>query len=506
MRKGLTQTMTIVVAAVASLILLGSTQLLAGGMTSFMKGEVMEVQADRIINTGLILDSVPSGEMEIDVTGYALRYDGSSGEIGVKYGSKEITRSAEPLLEAYDSIQAPNNFQEPEGPIRLRKEVSGGEETLVLVTDGSRAGSDDGDESGSGGEGDAEPTYPPNLPGGGSEGSEESYRAIGGGATYDDKITQSQADYTVSNSGELQSALQQAEAGETVFVPEDERIEVGIEEFTVPKDVTLASNRGVDGSRAGLIDNVDEKWPVFKLRSNSRVTGLRIDGPKWEWMAGKQGDAPHYDDGMGLRVNGNNVEIDNNAITGFGHAAVGVFSSDAHVHHNNISHNPRGGLGYGVTVNAPNALIEYNYMNYNRHSIAGGAGEGGYEARYNVFGDDHISHVMDMHRPGGSTIEIHHNTVRDKERTKAHNSIETLDEPRMVQAVAIRGTPSDIASIHNNWFYNSIEPPNSADGWGPEAIIQAHTDDWQNLEFENNHYGENQPESCDIGAPREGCQ
>ena len=68
-------------------------------------------------------------------------------------------------------------------------------------------------------------------------------------------------------------------------------------------------------------------------------------------------------------------------------------------------------------------------------------------------------------------------------------------------AVAIRGVPSDGAYVHDNWFYNPEEPRSTPDGWTDEAIIQVHTTSWQNVEFENNHYGSSEPSSSDIGCP-----
>jgi hypothetical protein len=204
----------------------------------------------------------------------------------------------------------------------------------------------------------------------------------------------------------------------------------------------------------------------------------------------------HYTEGQGIGIGGSDVEIDNNQIWGFAHSAVGG-GSNIHVHHNYIHHNSRTGLGYGVTA-ADDSIIEYNHFNHNRHSVAG-SGDESYTARYNYVGPRSISHIFDMHEPGGETIKIHHNTVR---------AVEQDDDNKNTPAVTIRGTPSDVADIHHNWIYNTEEPCASPGSWPGCAILQTQhgSSSFQNVEFSSNHYGETEPDSCDIGAPRDGCQ
>lgn len=68
--------------------------------------------------------------------------------------------------------------------------------------------------------------------------------------------------------------------------------------------------------------------------------------------------------------------------------------------------------------------------------------------------------------------------------------------------VAIRDVPSDRADIWNNWFYNFEEPRDTPNDWTDEAIIQVHTDSWQNVNFWDNHYGSDQEPPHYVGAPR----
>ena len=308
---------------------------------------------------------------------------------------------------------------------------------------------------------------------------------IGGGDGYEDVVQPSEATDTVASVSALVDALGSASSGDVVYVDGGAELDLGSQDITVPAGVTLASDRGVDGAAGGHIYTTSVMWPLVYVSGGARVTGLRVSGPSYSYREYHSNEVD-----MGLRVTGSGVEIDNNEIWGFTHAAIRP-AGDTHVHHNHVHHNPMDGLGYGVSTTSGQPLIEYNEFNYNRHSIASGGGNG-YVARYNHFGAAAVDHVMDMHRPGGTTIEIHHNTV------EAVSHVQDSGRP---EAVAIRGTPSDVANIHGNWFYNPYEPKSTPDGWDGSAITQVHTSDWQNVEFQDNHYGSDEP-APDIGCPR----
>jgi len=308
---------------------------------------------------------------------------------------------------------------------------------------------------------------------------------IGGGEGYEHTVAPEQADVTVSSRGELESALSSASSGAVVYVDGDATIDMGGAEWSIPDGVTLASNRGIGGAPGGQLSTTDLPWPMFVIGANARVTGLRVTGQYEEYADLTDGPVS-----IGLQAGGTGVEIDNCEVSGFSHAAIRPYT-DTHVHHNDVHHNPMDGLGYGVSVTRGEPLIEYNYFNYNRHSVAG-AGGCGYTVRYNHFGPETVDHVIDQHKPGGTTMEVHHNTVE---------AVQHVQDGGATEAVAIRGTPDDVADIHHNWFYNPTEPKSSPDGWDGSAITQVHTGAWQNVEYEANHYGSEEPAE-DVGAPR----
>lgn len=311
--------------------------------------------------------------------------------------------------------------------------------------------------------------------------------AIGGGDGYSNVVHESEATEVVSSLSQLRNALGSASSGDVVYVDGGADIDVGENQLTVPSGVTLASDRGIDGAKGGQLSTDGHPWGMLQLQSNVRVTGLRIVGPRWDWV-----DETETTE-LGIDASGSGVEVDNIEGCGWGYAVVRT-SGDTHVHHSHLHHCSRMGHGYGVaTEGSDYPIIEYNHFEHNRHSVQGNGG--GYEIRFNIVDGPGISHVFDQHRPGGTTMKIHHNTVRVVEDAGGRSG------GGNVPAVAIRGVPSDVADIHNNWFYNGKQPRSSPSDWTDEAIIQVHTSSWQNVEFDNNHYGSSEP-SSDVGHPR----
>lgn len=308
---------------------------------------------------------------------------------------------------------------------------------------------------------------------------------LGGGEGYGDTVPPSAATTTVSSADELASALDAASEGDVVYVAGDADIDLGGRELAIPAGITLASNRGIGGAPGGRIGTEQDPWPMFEVGAGTRVTGLRIAGPHDAYL--------EYDENrvsMGLRATGSGVVFDNNDVSGFSHAAIRT-AGDTHVHHNHVHHNPMDGIGYGVSTTTGHPVIEYNYMNYNRHSVASSGGNG-YTVRFNHFGPDAIDHVIDCHPPGGTTLEIHHNTV------EAVTQVQNDETP---EAVAVRGVPDDVADVHHNWLFNDNEPKERPEGWDGSAITQVNVDDWAHLTFEHNHYGSDEP-GGDVGSPR----
>jgi len=286
---------------------------------------------------------------------------------------------------------------------------------------------------------------------------------IGGGAGYANIVTG--GDYIAKDLDSLLKALAQAKAGQTVFLPAETVIDltarIYIDQLVldVPEGVTLAGDRGRNGSQGALLTSDALKTPVMIRAAgpNVRVTGLRIQGPNPKryldhhhrsFGPGGGGHQYYYKlpTSNGVRTGHDHLEVDNCAVSGFSHAGVDLTQGTGHhIHHNHIHHCQYQGLGYGVCHGTSSSLIEYNLFNWNRHSIAGTGRPGtGYVARHNVELGISLSHCFDMHggrdrKDGtdiaGTSIEIYNNTFRAPQTP-----------------VVIRGVPEEKCEIHHNWF------------------------------------------------------
>ena len=286
---------------------------------------------------------------------------------------------------------------------------------------------------------------------------------IGGGKGYAKIITK--GDYTVKNLDALLNALSKAKKGQIIFVPGETEIDltarIYIEQLVleVPEGVTLAGERGHNGSKGALLTTDALKTPLIIRATgpNVRITGLRIRGPnpkryldhhRRSFVKGGGGHKYYYKfpASDGIKTEYPRLEVDNCEISAFSHAGIYLVKSDGHhIHHNFIHHCQYNGLGYGVCHGTASSLIEYNVFNWNRHSIAGTGRPGcSYVARHNVENGVSLSHCFDMHggrdrKDGtdiaGTSIEIYNNTFLAPQTP-----------------VVIRGVPQKKCEIHHNWF------------------------------------------------------
>ncbi len=275
---------------------------------------------------------------------------------------------------------------------------------------------------------------------------------VGGGNDYRKTILREDpiVRYLVETKEDLVTALKGAKPGDAIFIEGSATIDLtGTPKLTIPAGVTLASNRGADGSEGALIKRDSSTGSAYNIlfhaNDGARVTGIRLQGP----MAGKFNFAiPSAFNMVGIRSYGN-LEVDNCEIRGFTYGGI-LTTGTLWAHHNFVHDNYGIGNGYGIAVSGGNALIEANIFDYNGHSITG-AGKVGerYEARYNVIlgHDDPSSHHIDVHNNplalpySGYSYKIHHNTFLSANGTQDAN----FD-------IAIRGTPPE----YGIWIYNNV--------------------------------------------------
>lgn len=286
---------------------------------------------------------------------------------------------------------------------------------------------------------------------------------IGGGEGYTKVVTT--GDFPVKDLDSLIEALGKAKAGQVIFIPGETEIDLTARIYVdqlvleIPAGVTLAGDRGNKGSKGALLTSDALKTPVMIRTAGPdvHITGLRIQGPNPKryldhhqkaFGPGGGGSAYYYKfpTSVGVKTEHPKLEVGNCEVSAFGHAGVFLANGDGHrIHHNFIHHCQYNGLGYGVCHDTSSSLIECNFFDWNRHSIAGTGRPGcGYEARNNVELGTSLSHCFDMHggrdrKDGtdiaGTTIAIHHNTFRAPQTP-----------------VVIRGVPQEKCAIHHNWF------------------------------------------------------
>lgn len=285
----------------------------------------------------------------------------------------------------------------------------------------------------------------------------------GGGSGYSRIVTK--GDYTVEDLEGLLNALALAKEGQVIFIPSEKCIDlttsIYIDQLVldIPGGVTLASDRGVNGSNGATLMSDALKTPQM-IRANGpnvRLTGLRLQGPnpkrhmehhKKSFGPGGEGHSYYYrfPTSRGIVSEFSSLVIDNCEIFAFSRCAMSLTNGDGHhIHHNFIHQCQYNGLGYGVSHNAASSIIEHNLFEANRHSIAGtGVPGSGYIARHNVVLGTSLSHCFDMHggrdrkdntNVAGSSIEIYNNTFWPPEK-----------------AIGIRGEPEGYCKVYQNWF------------------------------------------------------
>jgi hypothetical protein len=313
-----------------------------------------------------------------------------------------------------------------------------------------------------------------------------------------ERVDRADADWVVDSRAGLLDALDDHAPGDVVWI--DDLVDVGDAERIPLEDVTLASGYGDGDAVTGALRTEEKPAPLFYADDDVRVTGLRIHGDEFDYFdpADRYPDAdkPIYEvgDSAAIFVRGDDVELDNLELSGWTYAGVSVRREGrddvrTHVHHVDVVDNPAESLGYGVTVVEGRPLVELSYFDNNRHSIAGSGWEHcGYVVRFNVVGDFHSSHAIDMHGDrvegrehpiAGRRIRIYNNVVK-------HRRSHVNDAPS--PAIKIRGRPLERADVVGNWFFRERRVDNESNAV-PIRQLYAPRDSFRNVHVSSNEYG-----------------
>lgn len=299
---------------------------------------------------------------------------------------------------------------------------------------------------------------------------------FGGGVGYPDRPPSVGDCVTrVTTRAELEAALASARAGDVVFLPGDVRIDLTGASLCIPGGVTLASDRGLDGSAGALlyVTRTESRATLRACGDDVRITGLRLFGHEptecpVEWSSPGRVDctgditgATNCRDCMprsrGIRATDvDRLEVDNCELAGWTYGAIELIRShDNHVHHNNIHHNQRQGLGYGVVIsgigNPGDVVIDHNRFDYNRHSVAASGAIGqSYVAHHNLVLEHANGHVFDMHgisESGSYDPAVH--GPEDVAGTNMRIYANTVLPPDY-RALVVRGRPTE-----GSWLYDN---------------------------------------------------
>lgn len=309
-------------------------------------------------------------------------------------------------------------------------------------------------------------------------------------ASQQHRITQKMATHTATDRSSLINAVGVPEA--TVWIPNTATIDMtGVVGVPIAPNVTIASDRRLNDAEGGMIKTDGYDNGVFINESGGcRVTGIRLKGPRMDyfepWQDGK--DETDYS-ALGFSLEGQTAIVDHCEVAGwtFAGIALGAASKQTRgwIHHNSMHHNQMNHLGYPMELYNGLHLIEWNYFDHNRHSIAGfGYPNNGYEARFNVVGPNAILHAFDMHylgenldelgksglgMSGGEFVNIHHNVF----------------ELTSYPAFSIQGIPQQYVRFCNNW---SADTPDERSGKSNGVALFPESVD---VRIKDNTYGPN---------------
>lgn len=295
------------------------------------------------------------------------------------------------------------------------------------------------------------------------------------------RFTRSEADTAIADADALLEALDSADRGNIVFVEGGASIDLtDQEEITIPGGVTLASNRGVGGAPGGELFTNGAPRPLFVTGGDGvRLVGLRLRGQKHEGFYDPNAESVYGYDSEGFRSKHAGTTIENCEFTRWTYSGVSTFGSDERVRDCAIYDNAMRGLGYGVMVASGTVIVENNYFNFNRHSVASpGKKDQSYICRYNLQGPKTTAHMFDVHSPGGKEFHFHNNRFQTAKTIRG----------KPTEAILLRNASENETTIHDNVFAHANRPGDRpADG---QAINQTNTDgEWMNVKFWSNQYG-----------------
>jgi hypothetical protein len=292
----------------------------------------------------------------------------------------------------------------------------------------------------------------------------DGFEPVGGGYSYDRIVKRAQKTVLPGNmtpvelGNHLRRIIYEAKPRQTVYIDANCTIEVS-ESIEINKPLTIAGNRGVDGSKGALIRSTKNDNFVFKVNvKDVRITGLRFEGNQSVEVIDH---AVQVMDKDSTKMAITTFELDNCEFYDWAIAVeVSHYLMKTHrgysieIHNNFFHDNVCPGYGYGVDVGNAFVRVYGNLFENNRHDIAcSGTPLSGYEAFCNVIneGSSEVSN-FDVHGGAanradyaGRFFKIHHNDFRD---LNCQGNIFVVGRPRVACVIT-----------NNRFFTDNIYRP-----------------------------------------------
>lgn len=137
MRKGISGVAVLtIVAAFVMLLTMGIISGTASGSIDFTRQQSVNLQAERITNAMLVMETVPEGHMEMEMRGYQIKYDDAQNNLSLNFSGQIGYNEVQPYMISYDNIIAPTNYEDINSSLCIQKEYQSGQSTLILNTTG----------------------------------------------------------------------------------------------------------------------------------------------------------------------------------------------------------------------------------------------------------------------------------------------------------------------------------------------------------------------------------
>ena len=135
--KGISGAAVLTITALALFgLIVGVTQGSAGGTLEFTKAQSVGLQAERVTNAMLVMETVPEGHLALEMKDYELRYDQNDRNLSLNFSGEIGSNDIGEGMVDYDVVEGPATFKPVNGTLCIQKEQRDAGAALVLNRSG----------------------------------------------------------------------------------------------------------------------------------------------------------------------------------------------------------------------------------------------------------------------------------------------------------------------------------------------------------------------------------